>query len=93
MVIFSVDCTCGGMCGNPIGLKEISENTGVHVVTGTGYYLARVHPPEVSCLTVDQLAEKFVKEITSGIGDTGRFMISRSHMQSCKQIDQYLEKV
>ena len=63
------------MSGNPLGLKKISEDSGVHIVTGTGYYLARVHPPEVSSWTMEHIAETFVEDICSGIGDTGKVQI------------------
>jgi phosphotriesterase-related protein len=44
---------------------------GVNVVTCTGYYLQRSHPPRVAAASAGQLAEEMVEEIQHGIGGTG----------------------
>ncbi|XP_019633861.1 PREDICTED: phosphotriesterase-related protein-like isoform X2 [Branchiostoma belcheri] len=55
-----------GMNGDPAALARISEATGVKIVHGTGYYLSRVHPPDMDNRTVQQLTEQFLQEILAG---------------------------
>jgi len=62
-----VECSIDGIGKDPTALKQISENTGVNVVMGTGYYLARVHPSDMSSKTIDDLKEKFLLELTVGV--------------------------
>ena len=45
--------------------------SGVNVVTCTGYYLARSHPAAVAGMSVEALAEEMIAEIRDGIGQTG----------------------
>jgi phosphotriesterase-related protein len=45
--------------------------TGVNIVAGCGYYLARSHPPSVAERSVEQLADELIDVIERGFGDTG----------------------
>lgn len=65
-----VDVTTKGIGQNPTALVRISKLTGLNVIAGTGYYVARSHPPEVKKKSLDQLASDFVSEITAGIDDS-----------------------
>lgn len=59
---------------DPEILRRLSEATGVHIVTNTGYYGARgdVHlPPHAWTDSVNQLAERWILEFEKGIGETG----------------------
>jgi phosphotriesterase-related protein len=53
-------------------VAEIAALAGIHVVQGTGQYLAAVHAPWVAAATSDdELVERFLIEIRNGIDDTG----------------------
>jgi phosphotriesterase-related protein len=53
-------------------VAEIAALAGVHVVQGTGQYLAPVHAPWVAAATSDdELVERLLIEIRDGIDDTG----------------------
>lgn len=66
-----VDATMPGIGRNPRLLKKISEQTGVNVVMGTGFYVYSSHPQEMKNMTENEIAELMVKEIQEGVGDTG----------------------
>ncbi len=65
-----VDLTTGGIGPDPMGLKRLSEQTGVSIILGAGYYTdayvdddARHHP-------TDGLAEIMVVQLTEGAWGT-----------------------
>lgn len=62
-----VEPTCRGIGRQHLALRELSERTGLQVVAGTGWYLEASHPPEVRALSVAQLADLLVVEVTEGI--------------------------
>jgi phosphotriesterase-related protein len=66
-----VDVTTIGLNRNVRGVAEISRQTGVHIVAGTGYYIQAGHPAEVAALSVDALADRMAREIQAGIEGTG----------------------
>jgi phosphotriesterase-related protein len=66
-----VDVTPAVLGRNPQALVEISRQTGVHVVMGGGYYTSPFHTPEVNDLSIDELAQRFVKEALEGVDGTG----------------------
>ena len=47
-------------------LKQISRQTGLHVVASGGYYLQNTYPAELSAMSEDQIAEDLVKEAAAG---------------------------
>lgn len=53
------------------GLKELSEKSGIHVVTCTGLYTSRTQPETFREMSEDELAAFFKKEMETGFGDTG----------------------
>lgn len=55
----------------PAALRRLSRELGMHIVTGTGYYREAFQPPEVARLSVDELEEKLLTEVTVGIDGTG----------------------
>jgi len=66
----------GGFClvelgRDPEALVRASEETGVHVVMGTGIYHEPFHPDAIADLDDVAIAELLVKEVTEGVGDTG----------------------
>ncbi len=66
-----VDCTVRGLHPDPAALARLSRATGVHIVLGTGYYVARTHPPDMDAKSVEAIAGEFVADLTVGIGTTG----------------------
>jgi len=56
---------------DPAALRRISEAAGVHVVCTTGYHKDAFSARYVEDKTVDELTERFVREVTEGIGETG----------------------
>lgn len=52
-------------------LREISMETGVHVVMGTSWYRAPYYPPEIERSTTARLADMLVEEIEHGAEGTG----------------------
>jgi 5-phospho-D-xylono-1,4-lactonase len=47
-------------------LKEISRQTGLHVVASGGYYIQNTYPAEISTMSEDRIAEDLVKEAAAG---------------------------
>jgi len=65
-----VDLTTTGIRPQPAKLREVSEQTGLHIVAGCGCYTQRSHPPEVAALSESELLERLLDEITNGLGGT-----------------------
>src|SRR5438067_4982474 len=66
-----VDVSPVGIGRDPRALRAIAAQSGVNVVTCTGYYLARSHPATVAGASIEALAEEMITEIRHGIGHTG----------------------
>ncbi len=66
-----VDVTSVGLNRDIIGVGEISQVTGVHVVAGTGFYIRSGHPAFVAQQTIDELAQFMIDEVVEeGIDGT-----------------------
>jgi phosphotriesterase-related protein len=69
-----IDCTAAYFGRHPELLLKISEESGVHLVTNTGYYGAAEGiyvPSHVTTESIDQLAERWVREWVYDIDGTG----------------------
>jgi phosphotriesterase-related protein len=66
-----VDCTVRGLWPDPSGLARVARATGVHIVLGTGYYVARTHPAALAATPVEAIAEELARDLTEGIDGTG----------------------
>ena len=69
-----VDCTPAFIGREPRVLRKLSELTGIHVVTNTGYYGGagdKFVPLHAYVESEDQLAERWEREWRDGIEDTG----------------------
>ena len=64
------DLTTDGYGRNVKGLKEISEKTGVHVLSTTGYIMENLFPNRAFNSTLDELVDLFVHDITVGMDGT-----------------------
>ena len=47
-----VDATSIGVCRNPQGLRDISEQTGINIIMGSGFYVNDSHPDYVENISV-----------------------------------------
>jgi phosphotriesterase-related protein len=67
------DLTLPGVGRDPLWLRRVAEQSGLHVVMGGGWYRTAYYPPEalVDRRSTDALAEELVGEATAGVGDTG----------------------
>lgn len=69
-----VECTPAYLGRDPQLLKKLSERSGVHIITNTGYYGAsdnKYIPEHAYAESADQLAARWVKEAKEGIDGTG----------------------
>ena len=68
-----VDLTLPGVGRDPVWLREVAEASGLHVMMGCGWYRTAYYPPEtrVDRRSVDDLADELVREIETGVGETG----------------------
>jgi phosphotriesterase-related protein len=69
-----VDCTPAYIGRDPRVLLRLASETGLHIVTNTGYYGGagdKFVPKHAYSETIDQLADRWVCEWENGIEDTG----------------------
>lgn len=66
-----VDMTNVGIEPDHEALRRISEETGVHIVSGCAFYVHATHPEWVEDATVDEIAAAISKDATQGFGATG----------------------
>lgn len=53
-------------------LVRLSRETGLQVVAATGYYTADAHPAKVQTMSVEELAEEMICDLTVGMDGTNR---------------------
>ncbi|MDR6685734.1 phosphotriesterase-related protein [Arthrobacter sp. 1088] len=51
-------------------LQEISKQSGVHIVAGSSVYLEPYSPEWTTAASVNEMTERFILDVTSGIGST-----------------------
>lgn len=69
-----VDGTPEFMGRDPQLLAELSRKTGIHIITGTGWYATdneRHLPKEVKEMSAEEIALIWIEEVKHGIGNTG----------------------
>lgn len=69
-----IDCTPAYIGRDPRILKRLARETGLHIVTNTGYYGGagdKFVPRHAYDESADQLADRWVREWEDGIEDTG----------------------
>jgi predicted metal-dependent phosphotriesterase family hydrolase len=68
-----VDLTVPGVGRDPAWLRGLSEQSGLHIVMGAGWYRGAYYPAEarVDRRSVAELADEIVGEWADGVGDTG----------------------
>jgi phosphotriesterase-related protein len=68
------ECTPAYLARDPALLRRLSERTGLHLITNTGFYGAggdRFLPPYAHTERADQLAARWIAEARAGIDGTG----------------------
>jgi phosphotriesterase-related protein len=68
-----IDCTPAWLGRDVTILKQLSQSTGIHFITNTGYYGAageKFLPATVKNSTPEQIAAIWIKESSTGIDDT-----------------------
>jgi phosphotriesterase-related protein len=66
-----VDVTSVGIGRQPVALASLSRKTGLHIVMGSGYYVATTHPAELAATDRDAITERIIGEFSEGVDDTG----------------------
>ena len=64
-----VDVTNKGMGQNSAYVSRVQEETGVHIVQSSGFYMEPFLTPDIYEKTVQELVAHMVREIREGIGD------------------------
>lgn len=65
-----VEATCRGIGRDVAYAQKVATETGINIVQATGWYQSAFLPIEVYQLSVTQLAEMMIKDITIGIKNT-----------------------
>jgi len=66
-----VEVTNIGLGRDPEALARISRATGLHVVMGSGYYLAVSHGSQMNKMSEGEIMDEIVKDIMVGVDHTG----------------------
>jgi phosphotriesterase-related protein len=66
-----VDATSIGLGRDPLALRRIGNSTGLNIVMGAGWYRKPYHPDDMDQRTVEDLTDEIIRDITTGVGDTG----------------------
>lgn len=66
-----VELTSAGIGRDPLGLRRISQLTGIHIVAGCGYYIGDSHPPRLDSFSEEELADEMAADVLVGIAGTG----------------------
>ncbi len=65
-----VECSTIGVGRNVNVLRRIAEITPIHIIAPTGVYREAFVPPALHGLSIEALAEMWVRDLTEGIEDT-----------------------
>lgn len=65
-----MDVSPYGLTRDPVALRLVSRASGLNVVMGAGWYMRMFHPPDMDSLTVPQLTQIVVHDITTGAQGT-----------------------
>lgn len=65
-----VDVSPFGLTRDPLALKLASRASGLNIVMGAGFYMRQLHPADMDKLTVEQLTDIIVHDVTVGAQGT-----------------------
>ncbi|MGR0319605.1 phosphotriesterase family protein [Agromyces sp. ZXT2-3] len=75
-------------------LVEVSERTGLHIVSGTALYLEAYAPAWARSATLEEIASRFIADATDGIGGSGiRAGVFGEQATSLDEITPFEERV
>ncbi|MFN8593103.1 MAG: hypothetical protein U0031_16735 [Thermomicrobiales bacterium] len=66
-----VEVSSRSLARDPLGLKKVSQVSGVNIVMGCGYYCEPSHPVSLASRTVDDIAAEMISDITAGVRPSG----------------------
>lgn len=66
-----VEATTPDMGRDPAALRRVSQQTGLHIIMGCGWYRQPYYPPEIDQLPTNQLADIMIAELSEGVRGTG----------------------
>ncbi len=66
-----VEVTPDGIGRDVVGLQQVSRRSGVHIIASAGYYIELSHPPKLRTMSVDDIADEMVRDLTEGVPGTG----------------------
>jgi phosphotriesterase-related protein len=66
-----VDVTLPDIGRDPVALQIASRMSGLNIVAGCGHYVHLAHPTSLEEESVESIAERLIRELTEGIGETG----------------------
>lgn len=66
-----VDVTSIGLGRKPHSLQRVSKATGLNIVMGAGWYQKAYHPDNMDQMSVEDMTDEIVRDVTVGIGNTG----------------------
>jgi phosphotriesterase-related protein len=66
-----VDCSPAYIARDPVLLRRLAEESGLHILTNTGYYKEPFLPPHAFTEGPAELAARWIHEARHGIEDTG----------------------
>lgn len=62
-----IDLTTFDLGRDPVKLHALSEETGVNIIMGTGWYTKSTYPELINVTSTDQLAETIIQDIRIGV--------------------------
>jgi len=65
-----VEMTIGGLSPDPLGLREVSLATGVHIVLGAGFYTEAYQDQTTLALSIEELTEIMIAQVLEGAWGT-----------------------
>src|SRR5579872_2846881 len=66
-----IDATPGDLGRDPMALARISQSSGIHIIMGTGHYVATHHPLALAGTSEELIAERMIRDVVEGVDDTG----------------------
>jgi phosphotriesterase-related protein len=65
-----VELTVGGLEPDPVGLVELAEKSGIHIIMGCGHYVEEYQSPDIADRTPDEFAREMIEHVTVGAWGT-----------------------
>ena len=66
-----VEVTTPDLGRDPEALCRVAEQTGLHIIMGSGWYRQPFYPPEIDRFLTNELADRIISELMDGVARTG----------------------